>query len=157
GVLTTIVSQDPMYVTFPVSQREFLKAQQTGQRADRNNIRVSLRYADGSTYDQMGVINFVDVSVDRATDTVTGRATVPNPRAGITDGQLMSVVLETEKPEEKVMIPQSALIADQEGLYVFVAQDGKAVMKRVKVGGESGMNAVIDSGVAEGDLVIVQG
>jgi membrane fusion protein, multidrug efflux system len=157
GVLTTIVSQDPMYVTFPVSQREFLAAQQAGQIIDRSKIKVRLRYPDGVIYDQDGVINFVDVSVDRATDTVTVRATVPNPKGGITDGQLMTVIVEAGKPEEKVTIPQSALIADQEGIYVFVVQDGKAVMKRVKVSGNRGVDAVIDSGVAENDLIIVQG
>ena len=48
GVLTTIVSQDPMYVTFPVSQREFLRAQQTGQGPDVTGIKVKLRYSDGT-------------------------------------------------------------------------------------------------------------
>src|SRR6516165_7061823 len=54
GVLTTIVSQDPMYVTFPVSQRDFLQAQESGRRGDLplNDIKVRLRYSDGSLYDQ---------------------------------------------------------------------------------------------------------
>jgi membrane fusion protein (multidrug efflux system) len=157
GTLTTIVSQDPMYVTFPVSQREFLRAQQSGQSADHQSIKVRLRYPDGVMYDQVGVINFVDASVDRATDTVTVRATVPNPKNGISDGQLMKVVMESGAPEEKVMIPQSALIADQEGIYVFVVEDGKAVMKRVKPGGDRGLDIIIESGLSEGDLVIVEG
>lgn len=157
GVLTTIVSQDPMYVTFPVSQREFLQAQQQGQKIDRNQFKVLLRYPDGHTYDEVGVINFIDVSVERTTDTVTVRATVPNPRNGLTDGQLMTVVIELGKPEEKVTIPQSALIADQEGIYVFVVQDGKAAMKRVKPGGTRGTDVFIESGLTAGDLVIVQG
>ena len=135
GTLTTIVSQDPMYVTFPVSQREFLRAQQTGKGPNVQSIKVKLRYSDGTFYDQLGVINFVDVSVDRATDTVTVRATVPNPKEGLIDGQLMRVVLEAGQPEEKIVIPQSALIADQEGVYVFVVEDGKAAVKRVKTGG----------------------
>ena len=130
GTLVQIVSQDPMYVTFPVSQREFLRAQKTGQRADVGTIKVKLRYADGSFYDQEGVINFVDVSVDRATDTVIVRATVPNPKAGLIDGQLMRVVIEAGTPEEKIVVPQTALIADQAGIYVFVVEDGKAVVKR---------------------------
>ena len=52
-------------------------------------------------YDQVGDLNFVDVTVDRATDTVTARATMPNPRAGLIDGQLMTVVIEPGNPEEK--------------------------------------------------------
>ena len=157
GTLTTIVSQDPMYVTVPVSQREFLRAQQTGQRADMSTIKVKLRYADGSFYDHEGVINFVDVSVDRATDTVTVRATVPNPKAGLIDGQLMRVAVEAGNPEEKVLVPQAALIADQGGVYVFVVEDNKAVVKRVKTAGDRGADIVIDSGLSGGELVIVEG
>ena len=68
GPLTVIVSQDPMYVTFPVSQREFLRARQTGNNVDIADIKVQLRFADGSVYKEPGKINFVDVTVDRATD-----------------------------------------------------------------------------------------
>jgi membrane fusion protein, multidrug efflux system len=157
GTLTTIVSQDPTYVTFPVSQREFLRAQQTGTGPNVQSIKVKLRYSDGTFYDQLGVINFVDVSVDRATDTVTVRSTVPNAKEGLIDGQLMRVVLEAGVPEEKIVIPQSALIADQEGVYVFVVEDGKAAVKRIKTGGAEGMNIIVESGLSGGELVIVEG
>ena len=54
GTLTTIVSQDPMYVTFPVSQRDFLRAQKSGHPVDLASIKVKLRFSDGSSYDQLG-------------------------------------------------------------------------------------------------------
>jgi membrane fusion protein (multidrug efflux system) len=157
GVLTTIVSQDPMYVVFPVSQREFLQAAESGRPTDVKNIKARIRFSDGSVYDQVGEINFVDVTVDQATDTVTVRATISNPKGRLIDGQLVRVNLESGTPEEKVMIPQAALIADQEGVYVFVVEDGKAVVKRVKPGGESGTNVVIESGLSAGAQVIVEG
>jgi membrane fusion protein (multidrug efflux system) len=157
GALTTIVSQDPMYVTFPVSQRDFLRAQQTGNRPNLQDLKVRLRYSDGTEYSETGTLNFVDVSVDRSTDTVTVRASVPNPKGGLIDGQLMRVVVEADKPEEKIVIPQSALIADQEGVYVFVVQDGKAAQRRVKPGGGHGTGVVIEEGLKGGELVIVQG
>ncbi|MBX9845639.1 MAG: efflux RND transporter periplasmic adaptor subunit [Xanthobacteraceae bacterium] len=157
GTLTTIVSQDPMYVTFPVSQRDFLRAQQSGHQPNLQDLKVRLRYADGTEYAETGMLNFVDVSVDRGTDTVTVRATVPNPKGGLIDGQLMRVVVEADKPEEKIVIPQSALIADQEGVYIFVVQDGKAAVRRVKTGGGHGTGVVIEEGLKGGELVIVQG
>ena len=159
GVLTTIVSQDPMYVTFPVSQRDFLQAQESGRRGDLplNDIKVRLRYSDGSMYDQVGQFNFVDVSVDKSTDTVLMRATIGNPKSGLTDGEIVHVMVEGGTPEEKVMIPQAALIADQEGVYVFVVEDGKAVVKRVKPGGESGANVVVEAGLSGGEQIIVEG
>ena len=89
GPLTMIVSQDPMYVTFPVSQRDLLQAQLSGRQVDIKDIKVKIRFADGSTYDQEGSINFIDVSVNRATDTVIARATMPNPAGILIDGQLV--------------------------------------------------------------------
>jgi membrane fusion protein (multidrug efflux system) len=56
-----------------------------------------------------------------------------------------------------VLIPQAALITDQQGIYVFAVQDGKAVVKRVKTGGVSGAQIIVDEGVAAGDEIIVQG
>jgi len=157
GVLTTIVSQDPMYVVFPVSQREFLQAQKTGQGPDVGSIKVRLRYSDGTLYDKLGTINFVNVSVNQGTDTVTVRATVPNPSEGLIDGQLMRVVLEAGQPTEKVVIPQSALIADQEGIYVFVVESGKAAIRRIKPGDAEGTGIVVESGLSGGEQVIVEG
>jgi membrane fusion protein, multidrug efflux system len=58
-------------------------------------------------------------------------------------------------PQQQVVVPQSALIADQEGVYIFVADGGKAVVKRVKVGAEEGAGVVIEQGLAGGELVIV--
>jgi membrane fusion protein, multidrug efflux system len=157
GVLTTIVSQDPMYVTFPVSQREFLRAREQGHQPDVKDIKVRLRFADGTVYDQIGQINFVDVSVDRATDTVIVRATVPNPKGALIDGQLVRVDVQSGTPEEKVVVPQSALLADQQGVYVFLVEDGKAVVRRIKPVGESGTNVVVDDGLSGGEQVIVEG
>jgi membrane fusion protein (multidrug efflux system) len=157
GVLTTMVSEDPMYVTFPVSQREFLRAAQTGRPTDVKSIKVQIRFSDGSIYDQVGEINFVDVTVDRATDTVIARATMPNPDGRLIDGTLVRVNLESGTPEEKLVIPQGALIADQEGVYVFIVEDGKAVVKRIKTGGESGTNVVVEAGLSGGEQVIVEG
>lgn len=157
GPLTVIVSQDPMYVTFPVSQRDFLRTQEAGRQANVASIKVRIRFADGTMYDQLGSINFVDVTVDRATDTVLVRGTVPNPKGRLIDGQLVRVLLESGTPEEKVVIPQAALIADQEGVYVFVVDNGKAVIKRIKPGGKNGTDTVVDEGLSGGEAVIVEG
>jgi membrane fusion protein, multidrug efflux system len=157
GILTLIVSQDPMYISFPVSQRELLQAQLSGRMGDIAGIKIKIRFADGSTYKHEGTVNFVDVSVDRATDTVLARATMPNPDGALIDGQLVSVAVEAGAPEDKVVVPQSALIADQQGIYVFAVEDGKAVVKRIKTGGESGPNIVVDEGLKGGEQIIVEG
>jgi membrane fusion protein (multidrug efflux system) len=158
GVLTVIVSRDPMYVTFPVSDRDFLRVRAAGRQIGHDELsdfKVRIRFSDGSAYDQLGTVNFVNVQVDRATDTVLVRATVPNAKNGLIDGQLVTVEVIIGTPQQQVVVPQSALIADQEGVYVFAADDGKAVIKRVKVGAEEGTGVVIEQGLVGGELVIV--
>jgi membrane fusion protein (multidrug efflux system) len=157
GPLTVIVSQDPMYVTFPVSQREFLRIQQSGKALDVTQFKATLRFADGRTYDHKGAINFVDVTVNRSTDTVLVRATFPNPDGALIDGQLVRVAVESNTPKEKVVIPQAALIADQQGVYVFIVDDGKAAVRRVKPGGQVGNETVIEDGLSGGEQIIVEG
>jgi membrane fusion protein (multidrug efflux system) len=116
-----------------------------------------LRFADGTTYKQLGKINFVDVTVNRATDTVLARASFPNPDFALIDGQLVRVALEGSTSEEKIVIPQAALISDQEGVYVFVASDGKAAVRRIKPGGVSGTGVVVEQGLTGGEQVVVEG
>ncbi|SFV33149.1 efflux RND transporter periplasmic adaptor subunit [Hyphomicrobium facile] len=157
GPLTVIVSQDPMYVTFPVSQREFLRVQESGRRLDVTQLKATLRFADLRTYDHVGTIDFVDVTVNRSTDTVLVRAKFPNPAGALIDGQLVRVAIQSGEPKEKVVVPQAALIADQQGVYVFVVDDGKASVRRIKTGSESGSDIVVDEGLSGGEKVIVEG
>ena len=103
-----------------------------------------LKFSDGSMYDQVGRVDFVDVTVDRATDAVTVRAVIANPKGLLIDSQLVRVLLESATPKEKLVIPQAALIADQQGSYVFVVDDGKAAVRRIKVGEESGTGVTIE-------------
>jgi len=157
GVLATIVSQDPMRVVFPVSAREFLRPDASGARPDPASIRVRLKFLNGAFYEHEGRIEFIDVSVDQATDTVMARATIANPDRALIDGQLVTVVLEAGDPVEKPVTPQQALLADQSGLYVFAVEDGKAAVRRVRAGGTLGADMVIEEGLAAGDLVVVEG
>ena len=157
GALTVVVSQDPMYVSFPVSQRDFLRAQESQHKVDLTGIRAFLNFSDGTSYKHDGKINFVDVQVNQATDTILVRATFPNPDNELVDGQLVRVTLESGEAEQKIVIPQAALISDQEGVYVFVVEDGKAAIRRVNPGGVSGTGTIIEQGLKAGEQVIVEG
>jgi membrane fusion protein, multidrug efflux system len=157
GVLTVILNEDPIYAVFPVSQREFLGLQKKDAKVNTDALLVKLRFSDGSFYPLDGKINFVDVKVDRSTDTVLVRAVVPNPKGTLVDGQFVNVSVQGDKPDEKIVIPQSALMADQGGTFVMIADNGKAVTRRVKLGGDVGPNVAILDGLKPGDLVIVEG
>jgi len=156
GVLTLIVSQDPIYVVFPVSELQLLELRRAGHVTAAARP-VHILFSDGSIYDETGTLDFVDVTVNRETDTITLRAAFPNPRDVLVDGQLVQVSIETAKPQEKVLIPQAALIADQQGTYVFIVKDGKAEVRRVKLGGQKGVDEIIDEGLSGGEQVVVQG
>jgi membrane fusion protein (multidrug efflux system) len=159
GVLTTIVSSNPMYVSFPVSQRDFIRIfpRERDLQAAAANTKVIIQASSGPPYPHPGKIDFIDVKVDRATDTVAVRASIPNPEGRLVDGQLVQVSVEGDKPEERVVVPQAALIADQQGIYVFIVEDGKAAIRRVKVGQAVGGSVVITDGLSGGELVVVTG
>lgn len=156
GALATIVSEDPTYVTFPVSQRDFLRV--TGDaKTNLSDVGVTLTFPDGAVYPDKGRVNFVDVKVDRATDTIAMRATFPNPGGRLRDGQLVRVRLENDAPQSQLVIPQAALLADKDGPFVFVVEDGKAMVRRVKLGAEVGAGMAIEEGLKQGDLVVTEG
>ena len=158
GVLTTIVSPDPIYVVFPVSERDLLTIRRDSARvAAAASLVVRLLFADGSLYDQVGHIDFLNVSVDRATDTMTVRAQVANPRGVLVDGQFIRLRVEGTEPEQAVLVPQAALLSDQQGLYVFVVEDGHAAVRRLKTGADVGRDVIADQGLKEGDQVVVEG
>jgi membrane fusion protein (multidrug efflux system) len=158
GALTTIVSVDPIYAAFPVSQRQFLALRgRAGTEAAGGAVNVKLFFSDGSAYDKDGKVNFVDVTVDRGTDTILVRASVPNPDGVLVDGQLVRVVVEGKTPEEKPLVPQAALITDQQGTYVFIVVDGKAEIRRLTLGAERGGDTIVENGLTGGEQVVIQG
>jgi membrane fusion protein, multidrug efflux system len=160
GTLATIVSQDPMYVTFPVTQRQLLQVRKEAAAGstDPTSLAIRLRLADGSLYDEAGRLNFVDVQFNAGTDTVQVRATVPNPDGLLVDGQLVNVVVETAKPQAALVIPQQAVQIDQAGRYVLkVDGDNKVQVQRITVGAELEGYYVVTNGLAQGERVITEG
>jgi membrane fusion protein (multidrug efflux system) len=170
GVLTTIVSQDPMYVTFPVSVRESLTLRERyATRGGFNAVIIKIRLPDGRTYDQTGQLNFVNNTIAQNTDTITLRGTIPNPALHdpattdgsvreLTDNEFVTVSLEGVQPVEVLAIPRSAVLSDQQGEYVFVVgADNKAEQRRIKLGQSTSTVAAVASGIALGDKVIVEG
>lgn len=158
GPLALLVGQDPMYVTFPVSQRVFLDLDRETRRDAGQKLRVGLRFQDGSRYDQAGQIDFVDVTVAQGTDTVTVRARIDNPDRRLIDGQFVSVTIEGPEPEQRVVITQSAMMLDQQGAYVFIVEDGRAAIRRLRLGQPlDGGRIVVEQGLAGGEMLIVDG
>jgi membrane fusion protein (multidrug efflux system) len=157
GTLVSIVSQDPIYVVFPVSTRTVIELQQrSGGKAGALVIR--LRLPDGSLYDQPGKLDFIDNSVTGNTDTMVLRGIMPNPRRLLVDGELVMALLQDVKPTESLAVPRASVLADQEGDYVFVVgKDNKVEKRRVKLGQSTPALAAVTSGLSEGETVVVDG
>jgi membrane fusion protein (multidrug efflux system) len=160
GRLATIVSQDPIYVLFPVSQRNLLDYyRRRPDDADKSAaVTVRIRLPNGTVYPHPAVANFLDVQVDPTTDTVGVRATVPNPEHLLIPGGVVGVSVERGAPKSALTVPQSAVLLDQAGRYVLVVDaDKKVEQRRVTTGAEQGRNIVVTEGLKEGEQVIVEG
>ena len=170
GTLATIVSQDPMYVVFPISVRAALDLRDKyASNGGYDAVKIKLRLPNGKLYGQTGTLNYVDNTVATTTDTLVFRGTVPNPlRDGakpgepgareLSDGEFVTVLLQGVAPIEAIGIPRAAVLSDQQGNYVWVVGDGnKAEQRRIQLGQSSPDTAVISSGVKEGDMVVVDG
>jgi membrane fusion protein (multidrug efflux system) len=157
GTLVSIVSQDPMFVIFPVPTRTVIELQQkSGGKVDAQVIRI--RLPDGSLYDQTGRLDFVDNSVTGNTDTMILRGVVPNPKRRLVDGELVMAILQDVNPTDAIAVPRASVLADQEGDYVFVvSKDNKAEKRRVKLGQSTPVLASIVNGLTDGETVVVDG
>ena len=157
NALATIVSQDPIYVTFPVTQREILAVRKENPgKPDQFVIHVQL--ADGSRYDQSGKLDFLDVTVNQGTDTALVRAIFANPQRLLVDGALVTVVAEIGQAESALVVPQQAMQVDQTGPYVLIVdKDNKIQVRRIEVGETRGVNAVVRKGLAADERVVTEG
>ena len=156
GVLATVVSESPIRVLFPVTQRELLDAKR--DQASGDQLTVRLRLADGSLYKEKGKLDFIDITVDPKTDGQIVRATFENKDHVLTDGQTVRVIIEESKPQMVVAVPQQAIALDQTGPYLFVVDDKNvAQLRRVKTGTVRNGMLVIADGLKAGDKVVIQG
>ena len=170
GVLTTVVSQDPMYVLFPVPTRRAIELREEyAENGGFDAVKVRLRLPDGRLYDQIGKVDFINNAIAQDTDTVTVRGVIPNPvlasqmaggvnlRELIAD-EFVTVLLESVKPKEVIAVPRAAILSDQEGSYVYVVDDQNiARQRRVRLGELTPEKAGIVDGLKEGEQVIVEG
>ena len=169
GTLANLVSQDPMYVIFPIASRSALELRDRYAQKGFGAVVIRLRLLTGKLYGQEGHLDYVSPIVDQTTDTITLRGVIPNPvlpglKAGdpgsreLADGEFVTVLLEGVQPISVLAIPRTAVVSDQQGDYVLVVDaQNKAQERRVQLGQSTPSTAVVTSGLTEGELVISQG
>ncbi len=159
-LLTTVVSQDPMYVYFESDEQSFLRYQELARKGERsrtqNPVRIGLASEQG--YPHAGTVDFVDNQVDPATGTIRARAVLPNPDRVFTPGLFARVQLEGSAEFKAMLIDDKAVLTDQDRKYVYVlGPKNTAVRKDVVLGRTIGGLRVVEKGLAANDKVIVHG
>jgi membrane fusion protein (multidrug efflux system) len=170
GTLANMVSQDPMYVNFPVSVRAGLDLRNRYEpKGGFSAVVLKIRLPDGRIYGQDGKADYVSPIVAENTDTLTVRGVFPNPViAGVPvngpaarelfDGEFVTVLLEGVEPITVLGIPRAAVLSDQQGDYVYVVDaQNKAEVRRVQLGQSTPTTAVVTNGLKEGELVVSEG
>ena len=170
GTLTTVVSQDPMYVVFPVPTRRAIELREEYSRQGGfDAVKIRVRLPDGRVYAETGKVDFVNNVIAQDTDTMLVRGVIANPVLGsqtaggvklreLVADEFATVLLKSVKPREVIAVPRAAILSDQEGSYVYVVDDDNiARRRRVRLGQLTPDTAGIADGLKEGEQIIVEG
>lgn len=154
-LLTTINATDPLYFTFEGSEGMFLKARREGVG---NGAPVDIKLQDETTFTRHGKLDFTDNGLDPKSGTIRARAVVANPDNFLAPGMFGNMRMATGGTENALLVPDTAVQADQtRKLLLVVGKDGAVVAKEVELGPLVGGLRVIRGGLAPTDRVIIEG
>lgn len=163
SVLTTLVSQDPVYVHFDSDERTYLRyarMSRNGERPDERNggVPVQVGLTGEAGYPHAGRVDFIDNRVDTGTGTIRVRATLPNPDGHLTPGLYARVRLQASSAFDAVLIDDKAIMTDQDRKYVYVVDEQNAAQRRdIRLGRKSDGLRVVEQGLEPGERVVVTG
>lgn len=170
GPLASIVSQDPMYVYFPIAVRAALELRDKYQdKGGPKAVVIKLRLPDGKIYGSEGHIDYINPTVATNTDTIELRGVIANPYLpgatpgtpgdrALVDGEFVTVLLEGVEPVKTLAIPQSAVMSDQQGSYVYVVgANNVAEQRRITLGQTVGTLSTVSAGLKAGEVIVSDG
>jgi len=158
-LLATLVSLDPIYFDFDMSEADFLLFSKYRARTEGSHVRqVALAVGDDKGYTQKGTFDFLDNVLDRSSGTIHARATVPNSNFALVPGEFSRVQLVVAPPSPALLVPDAVVRPDQSQHTVLtVSADGSVVPNQVEVGDLRSGLRVIRSGLKANDRVIIGG
>jgi membrane fusion protein, multidrug efflux system len=159
-VLTTVVSQDPVYVYFDCDEQSYLRFQERAHRGSRvssaNPVRIAL--ANETGFPHVGRVDFLDNELNAATGTIRARVILPNPDHLFTPGLYARVQLESTGTVPALLVDDKAILTDQDRKYVYVLGAGDTAQRKdVQLGPLVDGLRIVQSGLGTGDKVIVGG
>lgn len=162
-LLTTIVSQQPMYVYFDVSENNAIKYKRVVEANGKGQAallgtQVFVALPDEKGFPHQGKLDFLDNRIDSATGTWRARAVVENARGLFSAGMFARVRMQGSPEYDALMLPDEAIGTDQTSRYVLVvAEDGVTRRVPVKLGPLQFGLRVVREGVGSDDWVVVRG
>jgi RND family efflux transporter MFP subunit len=163
GPLVTLVQLDPMLADFDVNEQALAQNMRLNQERLTQGLEPlvfvpRLRLVTGDEYAYPGEIDYASNRVNPSTGTVTVTARFPNPEGMLIPGQFARIVVQRGDEEMWLMVPQQSVLEDMQGRYVYIVDDSDTVVRRnVTLGRRQGISWTVDSGLEEGDRVIVNG
>lgn len=162
-LLTTVNDIDQLYVNFTMSAADLQMLREASangnvalSQPDETTVQIML--PDGSEYDQLGTLDFSDVSVNATTGAVNLRALVANARHALLPGMYVTLKLNLGQQRDVFLVPQEALLRDTAGAYAFIVDaSGKVAREDVSANDSLGTDWIVTRGLSAGDQVIVSG
>lgn len=159
GSLAQIVQLDPVRVVFSIPEQLLLELQQAGvAESGAESVNFNLMLSNNAEYPLPGRLEYIDNQVDTATGTVAVRIIYDIPEALLLPGQFVTMVIAEKDLTELPVVPQTAVLQDREGRYVFIVKDDDTVtMTRISTGPRVDDGWAVTEGLQGGELVVTQG
>ncbi|MDC9723322.1 MAG: efflux RND transporter periplasmic adaptor subunit [Urechidicola sp.] len=164
-ILNTVSNINTILVQFFLSENEYLRAarsyaEESKNKIERNKdiVEVQLILSDGSLYNHIGKIDFIDRNVDSSTGTILLQASFPNPKRLIRPGQFARVKIKVMDVKDAIIVPQQCL-SELQGQYsvLVVNAENKVEAVQVKIGEKIPGYTIIKEGIKSGDKIILEG
>lgn len=157
-LLATISTTDPVYVSFSVSESDYIRAMRDKKARGAGEMPIRMILADGGEYNQPGRFDMVDPTIDPKTGTLGIRVLFPNPDNMLKPGQYAKVRVRVSNHSDAVVVPVQAIMDVQGMKSVFLVDpDGTIRNQPVKLGSESMNLAVVAEGVKAGEMLLSEG
>ena len=161
-LLTTISNVDPIHVVIGMQEGDYLKLVERARKGDRpmegkEAPRAELILSDGSVHPSKGYFDAVQRAIDPRTGTISVRAVFPNPDRRVRPGQFVKVRFDFDTLKNAVVVPQRAVQELQGAYQLAVVENGKVLIRPVKMGPRFNQDWVVTEGLRPGESVVVEG
>jgi len=161
GPLANIVSVDPIFVSFSIDSKQFNQLKNEaivdGQKQAASS-RVEVIMPDDTVYDNPGIVDFYGNKISQSTGTMELRATFQNPDGTLIPGDFVRVKVYSNKTYKRIVVPQSSVLQDPAGKYVYkIDKNGNAERANIVTGDQHEDAWIVEQGLQPGDVVIAEG